>query len=231
MKKIIVPSLVALLATLTHAAPADDVSAAARKLADASNYSWTRTQEIANSQFNLGPTQGMTEKGGFTITTASFNGNDFVTVRKGEQSVSKGMDGNWQTAEERRAASRGGRGFGFGGSNAQNPAEEVLALVAAAKNLQAADGAISGDLSADAVAQRLTFARGGQTPPAPKNASGTLKVWVSDGAISKYQVHVKGTVMGRNGEAERDVTTTTEIKNIGSTKVDVPAEAKQKLGL
>ena len=41
---------------------------------------------------------------------------------------------------------------------------------------------------------------------------------------------VKGTVQGRNGEQQVDRTTTTEIKNVGSTKVMVPAEAKKKLG-
>ncbi len=245
MKKLLLPSLVAVVATLAHAAPADDVSAAAKKLADAPNYAWTRSQEIANSQFNFGPTNGATEKGGYTVTTVSFNGNDFVTVRKGEQSVSKGQDGTWMTAEERRAqfqanngggggggGNRGGRGFGGFGAGPQNPAEEVAALVGEAKNLKAADGAISGDLSDEAVTQRLSFGggRGGQTPPAPKNASGTVKFWVKDGAIAKYQTHVKGTVAGRNGDMERDVTTTVEVKDVGSTKVEVPEDAKKKLG-
>jgi hypothetical protein len=98
--------------------------------------------------------------------------------------------------------------------------------------LKSADGAISGDLSEEAVTQRLSFGggRGGQTPPAPKNASGTVKFWVKDGAITKYQVHVKGTVAGRQGEMERDVTTTTDIKNVGTAKLEIPADAKKKLG-
>src|SRR4051812_41869965 len=186
MKKLLLPLTVACIATFLHAAPADDVTAAAKKLADAPNYAWTRTQEIANSQFNFGPTEGVTEKGGYTMTTASFNGNDFVSVRKGDQVVSKGQDGTWMTAEERRAqfqgggggggggGARGGRGGGGGFGGVQpNPAEEVATLVGQAKDLKSADGAISGDLSEEAVTQRLSFGggRGGQTPPAPKNAS------------------------------------------------------------
>lgn len=42
---------------------------------------------------------------------------------------------------------------------------------------------------------------------------------------------MKGTVSGRNGEdREIDRTTTTEIKDVGSTKVQVPDAAKKKLG-
>jgi hypothetical protein len=247
MNKFILAPLAAFAATLAYASPADDVSAAAKKLADAPNYSWTRTSETANSQFPAAAVQGKAEKGGYTVTSMKFNDMEFVTVRKGEQSVSQGQDGTWQTAEERRAAfagggagggggggARGGRGggfFGFGGGNQQNPAEEVTALVGQAKNLKSADGAITGDLSDEAVAQRLTFGgRGGQTPPAPKNASGTVKFWVKDGAITKYQTHVKGTVAGRQGDMERDTTTTIELKDVGSTKIDVPADAKKKLG-
>jgi hypothetical protein len=240
MKKLIFSSLAALVAVVAHAAPADDVSAAAKKLADAPNYAWTRTQEVANSQFNFGPSEGATEKDGFTVTKASFNGNDIVTARKGDQRVTKGQDGNWLTPEELRAqfqgggggnggGGRGGRGGGFGGGQ-QNPAEELAALVGQTKDLKATDGIITGTLSEEAVAPRLSLGggRGGQTPPAPKNASGTAKFWLKDGAITKYQTHVKGTVAGRDGDMERDVTVTIELKNVGSTKVDVPAEAKKK---
>jgi hypothetical protein len=41
---------------------------------------------------------------------------------------------------------------------------------------------------------------------------------------------VKATIEGRNGEMEIDRTTTMEIKDVGSTKVEVPADAKAKLG-
>src|SRR4051812_12822534 len=115
MNKYILAPLAAFAATLAYASPADDLSAAAKKLADAPNYSWTRTSETANSQFPAAAIEGKAEKSGFTITTMKFNENEFVTVRKGDQSVTKGQDGNWQTAEERRAAFAGGGGGGGGG--------------------------------------------------------------------------------------------------------------------
>jgi hypothetical protein len=259
MKKLVLPTLAAFTAVLAYAAPADDLTAAAKKLADASSYAWTRTTEQPNSQFQAGPVEGVAEKGGFTKTTSSFNGNEFVSYRKGDEMVSKNQEGVWMNNEERRAAFQGGaggqggqggrgggggRGFGGfggfgGGAGQQNPAEELTSLVGQLKNVKSADGVITGDLTEEAVAQRLTFGGrggrggqgGGQTPPAPKNASGTAKVWVKEGAVTKYQLQVKGTVAGRGGnEMEIDRTTITEIKNVGSAKVDIPEDAKKKFG-
>lgn len=241
--------LVALAPFVSQAAPADDAKAAAKKLSDARSYAWTRTTEIPNSQFPAMPLQGATEKGGYTVTKATFNENTFMSVRKGEAMVSQGQDGTWMTAEERRAqfANRSGSGgssggsgrsrggFGMFGGGMMNPAEELAMLLDQAKNLKNADGLIAGELDAAAVAQRLTFGGrrpDGQTPPAPKNASGSLKIWLKGGAVAKYQVHLKGTVAGRDGaETERELTTTTEIKDVGSAKVEVPDEAKKKLGV
>lgn len=244
-------AIAALTPFVCQAAPADDVKAAAKKLADAPSYGWTRTTEMTNSQFPAMPVEGVTEKGGYTVTKATFNDTTFVTVRKGDQSVSQDREGNWLTAEERRAqfssrssggsagggsSARGRGSFGMFGSSQPTPAEELSALASQAKNVKSADGALVGDLDEAAVTQRLTFggSRGGQegrTPPAPKNVSGSLKIWLKDGAISKYQVHLKGTVAGRDGnETEREFTTTTEVKDIGSAKVDVPDGAKRKLG-
>ncbi len=254
MKKLILPSLAAVFAVaISHAAPSDDVSAAAKKLADAANYTWSRTTENAGGGgsrggFGGGPMTGMTEKDGYTITTRQGQNGSLSTVRKGDSFATQNFQsGEWMSAEEMRQqfAGRGGGGgggggagggrgrggFGFGGGNQMNPAEEVAALVKEAKDLKSADGAISGDLTDEAVAARLSFGgRGGQAPAAPKNAMGSVKFWVKDGMIAKYEVHVKGTVAGRNGEMERDTTTTTEIKDVGTTKVEVPDGAKKKLG-
>jgi hypothetical protein len=227
---------VAIAPAFSFAAPGDDVKAAAKKLGDAANYSWTTNTEMANAQFTPGPVQGQAEKGGYAVVTREFNGNSMQSVYKGDQ-MAMNRDGSWVTREELAQQFGGGQGGGrgrggfFGGAQ-QTPVQEIDALVAAAKDWKAADGAIVGDLSAEVVGQRLAFGgRGGQAPAAPKNATGTVKVWLKDGAVAKYQVHVKGTVPGRDGgEQERDVTTTTEIKDIGSTKVTVPEEAKKKLG-
>jgi len=268
MKKIIASTFAAACAAaFVHAAPTDDLAAAAKKLGDAANYSWTATTEIANSQFPAMPVEGQTEKGGLTVITRSFNGNSMQTVRKGDQVVMQNQQGEWMTMEEMRAqfANRGGGGgggdggapggggggggnrggsggrggFGFGGGNQVNPAEEAANLIAKIKDAKIVDGAITATLSAEDVAPLLAFGGGrggrgggggGNPPPAPTNASGSVKFWVKDGALVKYVVNVKGTVSFGGQDREIDRTTTTEFKNVGSTKVSVPDEAKKKLG-
>jgi hypothetical protein len=244
-------SLVAVLlaATFAHGAPADDVKNAAKKLSDAANYSWTATTQNAppaagapapaaggrGGGFNAGPVEGKTEKGGYTIVTRALGGNAMQTVLKGDKRVQQGQDGTFMTPEEMAAAGNGGRG---GGAAPVLPADEIATLAGKVKELKAADGVIAGDLPADAVGPLLLAGRGGRgggaapaTPPAPaENASGSLSIWLKDGALVKYAVHLKGTITGRNGmPTDVDRTVTTEIKDIGTTKLDVPAAAKDKL--
>ena len=229
-------------ATLAHGAPADDIKAAAKKLADAANYSWTVTTQNAapaagapaGGGAGAGPVEGKTEKGGFTVITRTFGGNAMQTVVKGDKRVQQGQDGAWMTPEE--MATAGGRGPGVA---PVVPADEIVALAAKVKELKAADDVIAGDLPADGAGALLLAGRGGRggaggapaTPPAaPQNASGSVKIWLKDGVLAKYEYHIKGTVTGRNGTpTDVDRTVTTEIKDVGATKLDVPADAKAKL--
>jgi hypothetical protein len=245
MKNLIVPCLAVFSAAICYAAPADDVRAAVKKLADAPNYSWSTTVQNAGGAggggrgggFGGGPQSGVAEKDGFAVITRETQNGPSQTVRKGEKVVLQNQENQWVTPEEFMAAfgGGGGRGGGAGGAlfGGTLPADDLNALAAAATDLTAADGVISGKLNAEATAQRLAFGRGGRgggggQPPA--NAAGTVKFWVKDGAISKYEVNVKGTVTGRGGEVQVDRTTTTEIKNVGSSKAAVPPDALKKIG-
>ena len=62
---------------------------------------------------------------------------------------------------------------------------------------------------------------------------GTAKFWVKEGLLSKYENHIEGKVPARgdgNGrEFDMNRTTTVEIKDVGTTKIEVPAEARKKL--
>ena len=95
------------------------------------------------------------------------------------------------------------------------------------------DGTWSGDLTAAGAAALMTFGRPGATngPPPAKDASGTVKFWVKDGELTKYESHLKGTVSfapDQDGQAMETIRTA-EIHDQGKTKVEVPAEAKAKL--
>jgi hypothetical protein len=231
--------------SLAFAAPKDDVSAAAKKLADAKNYSWKSTTEMAGGQGGRfgGPTEGKAEKGGFTVITMTRGDNTIEVVRKGDKGAVKTQDG-WQSFEElQQNAGQGGQGRGrFMGAMLRNlrlPSEEATNLASKTKELKKDGDAYTADLTEEGAKDLMTFrgGRGGNNaggqgnfnPPEPTNAKGTVKFWLKDGQLAKYEYNVKGQMSFNGNDIDIDRTTTVEIKDVGSTKVDVPAEAKAKI--
>lgn len=238
MKKILVFNAALLLTgalLAADASPKDDVNAAAKKLADVGSYSWKVTADFGpNSQFTPGPTEGKTEKNGFTWLSSTFNDNTSVGLSKGTNVVIK-TDAGWQTAEE---ASSGGGGFNPGTfmarrmQNLKAPAAEVTDLVSKAKEIKKDGDTYSGELTEDGAKSLLSFGfgrRGGQQPPAATDAKGSVKFWLKDGALVKYESKVSGKrdFNGETRDIERNATT--EIKDVGTTKIEAPEEAKKKL--
>lgn len=222
-------------ALVSVAAPKDEVTDAAKKLGDAKNYSWKSTTERAGGggggNFRIGPVEGKTEKDGVTHLTRSFNDNTIETVMKGEKGAVKTQDG-WRSFEElRQAGGQGGRGRGFFGRNTRAPAQEAQDLLAKSKEIKKTGDAYEAELTEDGVKELMTFrgGRGGEAPPPPTNTKGTAKFWVKEGQLAKYEYNVKGTMSFQGQERDIDRTTTVEIKDVGSTKVEVPEEAKAKI--
>jgi hypothetical protein len=56
-----------------------------------------------------------------------------------------------------------------------------------------------------------------------------VKFWIKDGVLSKYEFKVTGKVSFNGNDRDVDRTTTVEIKDVGTTKVEVSDEAKKKL--
>ena len=52
---------------------------------------------------------------------------------------------------------------------------------------------------------------------------------LKDGALTKYELKTSAKITFQGEERDMDRTRTTEISNIGSTKVEVPEDAKKKL--
>ena len=232
------------------AAPKDDVQAAIKKISDDGNYTWTETTANANAQggggrgFGGGPVQGKITKEGTAWVSTTFGENTSEGFVKGAKGAVKNQEGVWQSLEELTAAAGQGQGGGRRGGGRGGvanrlrtfkapgvTAEELLGKI---KEVKMADGAYSGDLPADAVAPLLTFGGGGrrgggEAPPPPANAKGSIKYWIKDGALSKYELKVQGTLSFGDNSFEVDRTTTVEIKDVGATKVEVPEDAKKKL--
>ncbi|HWC61503.1 MAG TPA: hypothetical protein VHC44_17555 [Verrucomicrobiae bacterium] len=236
MKKNILFGAVLLMAGSLLAAdstPKDDVTAAAKKLADTS-YSWKQTLDLGpNSQFTPGPTEGKTEKDGYIWLSSSFQDNTSIGLSKGKKVAVK-TDEGWKTAEE---LGDGGGGFDpntFMARRMQNlktPADEIQDIVSKTGELKKDGDVISGDLTKEGAESMLTFGfgrRGGNRPP-PKDAKGSVKIWLKDGAISKYETKVSGKVDRQGEEMDIERTTTIDIKDVGNTKIEVPDDAKKKL--
>lgn len=113
--------------------------------------------------------------------------------------------------------------------NIKLPAQEAAALAKNAESLTESDGVISGKLSEAGVIELSGFGGLGNDGPTISNAKGSVKIWIKDGLISKYQYSLQYTFSFNGNDRDTDRTTTIEISNIGSTTVDVPEGAKKKL--
>jgi len=214
------------------ASPKDDVIAAAKKLADTS-YSWKQTMNFGpNSQFTPGPTEGKTEKDGFSWLSSSFQDNTTEGVVMGKKVAVK-TDGGWKSSEE---VGDGSGGFDPGVfmarrmQNLKTPAAEIQDLASKSGELKKDGDVYGGDLTEAGAKSLLTmFGRRGGNQAEATDAKGTLKVWIKDGAITKYETKVSGK-REFNGEV-RDIerNTTIEIKDVGKTKIELPEDAKKKL--
>ena len=203
--------------------PKDEVIAAAKKLAEKASYSWKATVVVPeSSQWKPGPTEGKTEKDGFTYVTTSMGDNVIEAVMKGDKAVITDQDG-WKTAAELEGGEGRGRFMGRLVRNFKAPAAQVTELVAGIKELKKDGDAYSGDLTEEGA--KAQFRMGNTTNP-----KGSVKFWLKDGALSKYELKLTGKVEFNGNERDVDRATTTEIKEVGTTKVNVPEAAKKKLG-
>ena len=167
---------------------------------------------------------------------------------KGEKVAIKEADG-WKTADQMNDGGDNGGGGGFGRGNrnqfmlrraqqAKLPVVEVQELLDRVKDLKWDRDGFVGQLSPEAL--RQTFSpRGGRgggdggDRPGPdlSNIKGSVKFWARSGMIWKYETRIEGKMsFGRDGR-EFDISRTTlvEVKDIGSTRLNVPVEIRRKL--
>ena len=203
--------------------PKDDVLAAAKKLGERPNYSWKATVVVPESaQFKPGPTEGRTEKDGCAHFSTSFGDSTWQVVKKGDAAVTTNQEGEWQSVKELESEEGRGRFMARMVRAMQTPAAQVAEFIAGVKELKKEGDAFVGSLTEEAVKSQF---RGGNAT----EAKGSVKVWIKDGLLVKYEFKVQGKVTFGGNEMDVDRTTTVEIKDIGTTKVVVPEEARKKL--
>ncbi|MGD0140656.1 MAG: hypothetical protein ABSD28_17445 [Tepidisphaeraceae bacterium] len=241
-----VVSVLALSAVSVHADPKDDIKSAVQKLADSPNYSWSTTIQ---GGFGRGPQEGKTEKGGYTSLTIQMRDNSFDAIIKGDKAAIK-TDSGWKSAAEILAEPVDAGGppppefrAAMVAQNSKTPAGQAQDNLDSLQNIQKTDDGYTADLTADAAKTLLQFGPRRPRPttspdgdtgtPPPQfevsDAKGTLKLAVKDGNLTQIEFHLTGTVSFNGNDRDVDRTVTTDIKDVGTTKVEVPDEAKAKL--
>ena len=113
-----------------------------------------------------------------------------------------------------------------------HPHEELGVIVGSHNELRIEGELVTGTLT-DLGAQ-LLLVRDGQEYIEPIAATGTFKLWIRDGIVSKYQITLEGmlNVHLQSGRRRVEVhqVTDTILKDVGTTAFEVPAQAREKLG-
>ena len=222
-----ISSLLLLSLSVTRADPKSEVAAAIKKLGEQS-YSWTSTPKTEGSESarRQGPIEGKTEKGGFTYLKGSVGETSYEVASKGDK-MAVNYDGDWHSAADLGEDSRALQRL----KALKKPVEEAESLAGKVTELKKdSDGVYSGDLEAEAA--KALFALLGRRAAEAPSAKGSAKFWVKDGQLTKYEFGVRGKItVGGEDKREVDIsrTTTVEIKDIGSTKISLPDDAKDKL--
>jgi len=239
--------MLAVAAALVLGRAADeDLDKAAAKAAEMANYSCTITVKMEGGGGGGGGGQGGAQPVEMNIKADApihLKSGEIEAYRKGEVLAAK--EGETWKRVERPERGQGGGGEGRDRKamalqrlrGARAPHEVLKELKSAAfKEVKREDTegsrVFSGDLTDEALKALRPAGRrgggggGGGDRPQPKS-TGTAKIWVnSDGVVTKYEVHIETTSKNREDE---DVTTkftsTVELKDVGTTKYDVPEEA------
>jgi hypothetical protein len=109
-----------------------------------------------------------------------------------------------------------------------HPHEELAIVVSSFTSMEAAGEIVTGTLSD--IGAALLLVRADQPDVEPVASTGHFKLWLKNGMVIKYQLNLEGVVsVGHRKKSNVRVTSTTTLKNIGTTDVIVPDEAREKL--
>ena len=126
---------------------------------------------------------------------------------------------------DRRNQRIDGAGFGI-----THPHEELAVVISSFETMDVAGDVVTGTLSPLGAA--LLLVRADQADVEPIISSGKFKLWLKNGAVNKYQLTLEG-VVAVGGWKKVDVrrNSTTTLKDVGTTDVIVPDEARRKLSV
>lgn len=252
-------SLAALLvAGQLRAGPTDSAILAAMKLGDQPNYSWTASVVRDSRSYTIegktlvGSYTQVTVPASLALPASnpSLRGrvsrgsteSEVVAIFKGDEKYVVETSEGWLTPAEFSSlppAPRTGSGRQRGLVSTlpltfaiSQPHEDIGIIIGSSTDLRVDEGGIvSGRLSDTAA--RLLLLPPNQEKVSPEQATGSFKFWISNGMLTRYEIQINGIVSIDLGGSRRLVrttqTVTTEIKEVGTTKLTVAPELKAKL--
>jgi hypothetical protein len=208
------------------------VSNAIQRLAAAPDYSWHQTFELPGGYRGTPaePLDGKARSDGLSWTSQG----NIEKFTKGLKRAVKEQTRNWEDPEERFPA----RVIRIGPYGPVTPPVwQLTNILDKVQNLKKSDGYYVGDLQ-PADAKTLVIYGGSRaggggdgTRSASPVSAAAVSFWVEDGALSKYSTRVTVHFTDNGAPIENTQVTTVEIKDVGTTKMDVPDEVKIILGL
>jgi hypothetical protein len=113
-----------------------------------------------------------------------------------------------------------------------NLPHEELSIVVANYTDMHFDGNVAIGSLTESGADLLLVPPGSNDLP-PEGATGTFRLWIENGAVTKYELHLSAKTApgGRSVQGGFTETITVEFKDVGTTNIAVPDAAKQKLGI
>lgn len=216
------------------------LTAAAKKLAESSSVQWqTSTRSDGAGPFAGASTStGQYERDGTLWFASESPQTSLEFARKGDK-IAVVLDGNWMTLEQAAARSGGGRGGAQGGGfnralivDFKPPTSEIEALIGKATGFLQAGNTVTAELTPDAALEQANAGspaggRGGRGGPPPKEPKGTLTVSLKEGRLASYTLAVSAVRTVRGNDEKQTRTTTTTFTEVGSTRVALPADAKE----
>jgi hypothetical protein len=214
-----------------NAQTAENALNPAAALGDLPSYSWTATVSPLEGSTKAMVIEGATERDGPTALTIRFGGRTIHGYSLENKTYITSPNTNWRDALEHRKFESPAKFMTRTIRRIIPPTQQIVRLVGSAAQLRKEGELYSGELS-ESVAKRLLNPerQSGSDAPAIQKATGNVKIWTRDGVVSRYEFSARGKVNAEGKETDLAQTTIVEIKDVGTTKVMLPEQVRQKVG-
>ncbi len=218
----------ALSLCVAAADPKSEVMDAIKNLSQQSGFSWTYTPKTEGSDSakrSDAPLTGKADKEGYSLFHGEMGDVSVDIGLKGEKMVVN-YTGDWLSTAEIGENNRTVQRLRL----LKRPTDEAQMLAGKSTALKKdGDGVYTSEL--DGVWSKEMFALLGKRASEAPTAKGSVKFWLKDGRLAKYEFVIRGKIPSGEDKKEIEVkrTTTVEIKDVGTTTVSLPEDAKKKL--